>query len=94
MLKETKLKPNERIKCEAANDFQIFYLYRQKSQGGGLALGVEKNIESTLLREGDDDIEVISVHVVLGDVPTRIVVGYGPQENDSIEKKEELLGFY
>ena len=50
MLQETKLKPNEQIKCEAAKAFQIFYLSRQKSQGGGLALGVLKDLESTLIR--------------------------------------------
>ena len=44
MLQETKLKPNEQIKCEAAKAFQIFYLSRQKSQGGGLALGVLKEL--------------------------------------------------
>ena len=26
MVEETKLKPNEDIKCEALNDFQVFYL--------------------------------------------------------------------
>ena len=93
MIQETKLKPDEKIKCERENDFQIFYLNRQKSQGGGVALGVEKNIESTLIREGDDELEVISVQVVLGDVPVRIVVGYGPQENDKIEKKKNFWEF-
>ena len=34
MLEETKLKPSETIKCEASNDFRIFYLNRQESQGG------------------------------------------------------------
>ena len=86
MLQETKLQSNEKIKCEAANDFQIFYLNRQKSQGGGLALGIEKNIESTLIREGDDDIGVMSIQTVLGGIPTRIVVGYGPQENKNFEE--------
>ena len=93
MLQETKLKPNETIKCDAANQFQVFYLNRQKSQGGGLALGVDKNIESTLVRDGDDNIEVLSVHTVLGGVPTRIIVGYEPQENDNIEKKNNFWKF-
>ena len=59
ILQETKLRANEKIKCEAVNEFQIFYLNRQKSQGGGLAVGVDKNIESTLVREGDDTVEVV-----------------------------------
>ena len=93
MLEETKLKPNGRIKCEALNDFQVFYLNRQKSQGGGLALGVHKEIESTLIRDGDDDTEVLSVQTVLADIPVRIIVGYGPQENATIEKKNKFWSF-
>jgi hypothetical protein len=31
MLEETKLKPNEKIKCEVANDFQIFFILIDKS---------------------------------------------------------------
>ena len=33
------------------------------------------------------------VYVVLGDIPTRIVVGYGPQENNAIEKKRNFWSF-
>ena len=80
MLQETKLKSNETIKCETKDDFQIFYLNGQKSQGGGLALGIEKNIESTLIRDGDDEVKVISVQVLLGGIPVRLITGYGPQE--------------
>ena len=63
MLQETKLKPNESIKCEALNDFQVFYLNRQNSQGGGLALGVTKELESTLIKEGDDNTEAMAILV-------------------------------
>ena len=52
MLKETKLRPNEHIACASLDDYQVYYLSRQKSQGGGVALGVNKNIESTLINEG------------------------------------------
>ena len=76
MVEETKLKPNETIKCGAAGDFQVFYLSRQNSQGGGLALGVSKMFESTFINEGDDDTEIMSVLVVVGDIPIRVIVGY------------------
>ena len=39
MIQETKLNSNERIK--ALSDFQVFYLNRQESQGGSVALGVK-----------------------------------------------------
>ena len=93
MLEETKLKPNGRIKCEALNDFQVFYLNRQKSQGGGLAVGVHKEIESTLIRDGDDETEVLSVQTLIAGIPVRIIVAYGPQENASIEKKNKFWSF-
>ena len=90
MIEETKLKPHEDIKCEALDDFQVFYLSRQKSQGGGLAVGVNKIFESTLISEGDDETEVISVLVSVGHVQLRVIVGYGPQENAVRDKKEKL----
>ena len=93
MVEETKLKPHDEIKGESLKDFQVFYLSRQESQGGGIALGVNKMLESTLIREGDDETEVISVLVVVGKVPIRIVVGYGPQESASKEKKEKFWDF-
>ena len=50
-------------------------------------------ILSTLIRDGDDDIEVISVQVEIGGIPIRIIVGYGPQENEKIEKKRNFWNF-
>ena len=93
MVEETKLKSHETIKCEAIDDFQVYYLSRQKSQGGGVALGVNKMFESTLLNEGDDETEVISVLVVVGKIPIRMIVGYGPQENALKDKKEKFWDF-
>ena len=60
-LQETKLKSNGNISCEAAKNYQIFYLNRKDSGGGGLAIGVDREIESTLLREGNDDIEALVI---------------------------------
>ena len=93
MLEETQLKPTEKIKCEAANGFQIFYLNRQDSQGGGLAMGIQRDIECTLVREGDDDTEALSVQTLLGGIPVRIILGYGPQENANVEKKNKFWSF-
>ena len=59
----------------------------------GLALGVLKTIESALVRDGDDNLEVLSINATLGEIPTRIIIGYGPQENDNIEKKKNFWQF-
>ena len=69
------------------------YLSRQESQGGGLAIGVTTDLESTLIREGDDQTEAMSVQVVVGNLPIRVINAYGPQENALKEKKEKMWGF-
>ena len=90
MVQETKLKPHENIQCGALGDYQVFTLSRQKSQGGGVAIGVNKMFESTLIREGDDDTEVISVLVVIGNIPIRVIAAYGVQENALKDKKDKF----
>ena len=90
MLEETKLKPNETMKCDSSKHFNVFYLNRQNAQGGGLAIGVHKEIESALVREGNDETETLSVQAVLGKIKVRIIVAHGPQENASILKKQRF----
>ena len=92
-MQETKLKINEQISCESISQFHVYYLNREKSQGGGVALGVSNELESALIREGDDDTEVISVKVFMEEVPIRAITAYAPQENAAIEKKERFWDF-
>ena len=92
-LQETKLKSNEIIKCEAVSSYQVYYRNRQNSQGGGIALGVDKNLKSTLIREGDNETEAISVKIFLNDIEFRIITAYGPQENALKEQKEQFWEF-
>ena len=93
MLQETKLKPKEKISCVDTNEFQVYYLNRQNSCGGGVALGVSNDFESTLIREGNDDCEAISVKVFLKEIGLRVVAAYGPQENALKDKKESFWEF-
>ena len=44
-LQETKLKNNESISCEALGSYQVYYRNRQESHGGGIALGVAKDLK-------------------------------------------------
>ena len=37
-LQETKLKENERIKCKSLENYEVYYLYRSESDGGGSRL--------------------------------------------------------
>ena len=93
MRSRNEIKPNQKIKCKAAESFQIYYLHRKESEGGGLAMGIDKEIESTLVMEGDDDLEVLVVQAVLGAVSVKIIAAYGPQENALKEKKEKFWEF-
>ena len=86
-LQETKLKPNESLKFELSKKYQIYYLARQESDGGGLAIGICNDIESTLVREGDDEKEALVVQIEIGKIQVRVVVAYGPQENATKDKK-------
>ena len=61
-MQETKLENNEILNTEVVKNYQVYHLNRKTSQGGGLAIGVDKNIESILVRKGDDTTEAI-VHV-------------------------------
>ena len=56
IVQETKLKSKETIPSVCLNDFQVYYLNR-------VAFGVSKDFESTLINEGDDETEVVSVKV-------------------------------
>ena len=43
-VQETKLRNNEVLECEAVKRYQVFYLYRQNSPGGGLAIEIERDL--------------------------------------------------
>ena len=58
MMQETKLRAHETIKCEALTNYQVYYLNRQFSQGGGVAIGVDKDLKSSLINEDTEGISV------------------------------------
>ena len=93
MLQETKLKNNEQISCEALKHYQVYYKNRQESNGGGVAMGVDKDIESTLIREGEDGVEAISVKIVMKEIEIRAITAYGPQENALKCQKDQFWEF-
>ena len=52
-------------------------------------MGAEKNIESTLIKDNNDD---ISIQEVQGEIPTKNCFGYGCQENDNVEEEKRTFG--
>ena len=82
---ETKLKRQGKLKLD---NFVIYELNRKNRNGGGLAIGVLENLKPVWISEGDDITEVLVVEVDICGLKLRCVGGYGPQENDNIEKKK------
>ena len=91
IVQETKVPTLGQLKT-ISNQFQIYEQIRENNPGlgGGICIGVSKNLHSTLLREGGVDVECISVLVEVGQHEIVVVCGYGPQENAGLAKKESF----
>ena len=96
-IQETKRKISDPIlKSHNLHNYQIFELRREleKSQGGkglsggGLAIGAIHELNPILTRQGNDDVECVSVEVKAGNIKLLIVTGYGPQKGDTPKRKE------
>ena len=92
-LQETKLKKPNQIKTESAKNFTMYELNRKNSNGGGLCIGVYKDLKSVWVAQGDDDIECLVVEVWADDFPVRVVTAYGPQLSDPSERKQNFWEF-
>ena len=86
-LEETKMKFEGKIKIE---NYSIFEKVRQKRSGGGIALGCIKDLNPIWVREGEADLEALSVEISVKNMKIRCCVAYGYQENESIEKKNSF----
>ena len=83
-IEETKYKDEGKIKLE---NYVIFELVRKsRNGGGGLALGCEKNLHPVWVREGNDEVEALSVVISVKEMKIRCCVAYGPQETDLLER--------
>ena len=84
-VQETKYKDTGKIKIE---NYDIFELVRKSREGGGLALGCLKELQPAWVREGDDDVEALSVEIIFKNMKIRCCVAYGCQENDTLDRKD------
>ena len=91
MGQETKLNKNSQIKTKHSVEYRIFQLQRQEVgvKGGGLVLGVLPELEPVLIRQGDDEAEVISVLIQVDQMSIRLITAYGRQETDRDQDKEK-----
>ena len=85
MIQETKL---GRTKQFQLDDYEIFEKARKNKSGGGVMIGIKKDIEGTPVNVSpeDEDVEIVVVELQLKAITIRFLTGYGPQEDDSGEK--------
>ena len=85
-IQETKLKEKGKLKVD---DYVIFEKLRStRKNGGGLAIGAKPEFNPTWVREGDEDLETLSIDIFVKNLKIRCCTGYGPQESDIKDKKE------
>ena len=84
-VEETKYKDEGKLKID---NYVIFELVRKfRDGGGGLALGCDKQLHPVCVREGNIDVEALSVEISVKQMKIRCCVAYGCQENDLIDRK-------
>ena len=86
-VEETKMKYEGRLKLK---NYVVFEKIRQDKNGGGIALGCIKDLNPVWVREGEGDIEALSVEISVKNMKIRCCVAYGFQENENIEKKNNF----
>ena len=92
-LQETKIKKPNQIKTETSKNFTLYELHRKNSNGGGLCIGVNKDLRSVWISQGDYEVEALTVEIWADDFPVRIVTAYGPQLCDSQDRKQNFWQF-
>ena len=102
MIQESKRKSNApKMKAKNLQNYQVFELRRQKSKeeggkglcGGGLVVGALHDLKPVLVRQGDDDVECITIEVTAGITKFRCVNGYGPQLSDTKDRKDKFWNY-
>ena len=92
-IEETKCKDGGKIKLDS-NNYTIFERVRKSGDGGGgVALGCDKQLHPVWVREGEDNIEALSVEISVQAMKIRCCVAYGFQENELVEKKNDFWAY-
>ena len=76
-VQETHYSEKGKISVEG---FEIFESIRKKEKGG-TAMGVHHSLDPILIKEYNDDFEMICVEIAIANKKIRVITGYGPQES-------------
>ena len=84
-LQETKMKEIGRLKCE---NYIVFENIREnRDGGGGVAIGALEELNHVWVKEGNGQVETLSINIFVKNLKIRCCVAYGPQETDLVERK-------
>ena len=101
-LQETKRKTTDPpLKIQNLSNYQVYELRREKEkkdggkgiEGGGLVIGVLHELNPILTREGNDEVECLSVEFKVSNHKFLCINGYGPQLGDSAERKTSFWNY-
>ena len=82
-IQETKFRKSANFKLE---NYQIFEKLRP-GYGGGLLTAIDKSLNPVLIQPINEDIEILVVQCSIGKMNIRVINGYGPQEDDQLNKR-------
>ena len=89
-LQETKARKTGSVKLKG---YQVFEKIRSGGSGGGLLTAIDENLTPVLVSTGkEDNSELLTVQVKVGQHDIRIINAYGLQEDDC--DKEEIYSFW
>ena len=87
MIQETKTKRKNEIQIQG---YELFEKPRKGKDGGGIMIGVRKDIESTPVIvsncDDGDEVEVLTVEIALKQITIRFLTAYVPQEGAGEDK--------
>ena len=58
-----------------------------------MALGCDQDLNPVWVKEGDDNVEALSVEIFVKKMKIRCCIAYGCQENDLVERKEAFWNY-
>ena len=90
-IQETHMLKIGQIKFDGHKEYQIYEQIRSNKNGGGLALGVLKDLEPVWIKDGGDLVEALTVKISLNNsIDVRLTNAYGPQVYDNEDKKTKF----
>ena len=87
-IQETHYRTKGKFKMD---NYTIFEAIRKNKEHGGSMIGVHVGLKPVLVKDYDEQFELIVVEIKIGNKSIRVITGYGPQE---IWKPSEKMDFY